>query len=415
MGQPTYVRPRTTPRGAAKRNSVQLGIDVPLLLISITLVVFGLLMVYSASWDFSLFVFGEPGQIFSRQLLWLALGVAAAVALTWLDYHRWVRWAVPSMVLTILALIAVLVINEVRFGAARTLSQGSYQPSELAKLVTVIYLSVWLFSKRDQLGDKSFGLIPLAGILGIVGGLIFLQPDLSAVATVVVLGGLLFFLAGGDLVQLALLLVVTVVVGYLVVRVSPTGSTRVASYLTALSDPSQASYHLKRSLEAFVNGSWFGVGIGRADTKLTGLPVPPTDSIFAVVGEETGVIGAAALVSLYGMLIWRGLGIARRAPDQLGALLAAGLTLWIVMEAFINMAVMVGLVPFSGNALPFVSAGGSNLVVSLAAVGILMNISRLSQEKADQAGRSLRAVVDLRGRNWRRGLSRAGRAARAED
>lgn len=408
------MRPKGRTGNGGGGGRVRIGIDVPLLLVVITLLVFGLLMVYSASWDFSLLVYDSPTHIFSRQLQWLGIGLIALITLAWIDYHRWRRLAVPLMVATILALVGVLIVNEVRFGAARTLAEGSYQPSELAKLATLIYLSVWLFSKRDQLEDVSFGLIPLAGILGIVGGLIFLQPDLSAVGTVIVLGVLLFFLAGGDLRQLALLLVASVLIGWAVVNISPTGSERVASYIVALDDPTQASYHLQRSLEAFAKGGWFGVGIGRANTKLTGLPVPPTDSIFAVVGEETGVLGAVAMVGLYGLLLWRGMGIARRAPDQLGSLLAAGMSLWLAMEAFINMAVMVGLLPFSGNALPFVSAGGSNLVVSLAAIGVLMNVARLSHEKEDQVGRSLSAVVDLRGRNRRRRLSRAGRPAKSE-
>jgi cell division protein FtsW len=182
-----------------------------------------------------------------------------------------------------------------------------------------------------------------------------------------------------------------------------------------LKDPTNASYHVQRSLEAFVNGGWFGVGIGNARTKLTGLPVPPTDSIFAVIGEETGVLGSATLVGLYVVLMWRGLGIARRAPDQLGTLLAAGLSLWISMEALVNMAVMLNLLPFAGNALPFISAGGSNLVVSLAAIGILMNISRLSVRVKEKEGRSFIAVVDLRGRNRRRRVSRSRRAASIDE
>jgi cell division protein FtsW len=163
--------------------------------------------------------------------------------------------------------------------------------------------------------------------------------------------------------------------------------------------------HLSRSLEALVKGSWFGVGIGRADTKLTGLPVPPTDSIFAVIGEEVGVLGASAVVMLNVILLWRGLKIAQIAPDGLGKLMAAGLSIWLALEAFINMAVIVGLVPFAGNALPFISYGGSNLLVSLAAIGILLNISRVSSRSQAKEERSLDAVIDLRWRDRRRGVS----------
>jgi cell division protein FtsW len=398
-------------RPSGKRRSVHLGIDVPLLIVTAILLIFGLLMVYSASWDYSFQLYGSATRIFSRQLLFMGLGITAAVVLTFLDYHFWRRLAVPAMGVTIVMLLGVLFVNEMRNGAVRTLWGGSIQPSELAKLVTVIYLSIWLYSKREHLGDISLGLIPLAGILGVVGGLIFIQPDLSAVITIFFLGGTLFFLAGGDLRQIGFLILVAILVGWLVVMLSSTGSDRVASYLAGLQDPRDASYHVQRSFEAFARGGWVGVGIGNAQTKLTGLPVPPTDSIFAVIGEETGILGAAALISLYAVIMWRGLTIARRSPDELGALLAAGMCIWLAVEAFINMAVMLNILPFAGNALPFVSAGGSNLVVSLAAIGILLNISRLSVRKQEDDWSLYRAFADLRRRDRRRRVSRSRRPA----
>lgn len=398
MGLRSSVNVRRT-SAPGSRQLVRLGVDVPLLLLMLTLLVAGLLMVYSASWDFSLiFLEQPPTYIFSRQIRWMVLGVAIAVVLAFVDYHYWQRVAVPMLAVTVAALAVVLVINEVRHGAARTLLGGSYQPSELAKLVIIIYLSVWLYAKRDYLAQVGFGLFPLASILGLVGGLIYLQPDLSAVMTVVALGGILFFLAGGDLKQIVLMGLVAGLVGWLVVQASPTGSARVASYLEGIKDPTLASYHVRRSLEAFVKGGWLGRGIGKANTKLTGLPWAHTDSIFAVVGEETGVLGAVTLVGFYGLLLWRGLVIARRAPDLLGSLLAAGLSMWLVLEAFVNMAVIVGLLPFAGNALPFISAGGSNLLVSLAAIGIIMNVERLSNRQAVQTTQFFSAVVDLRRR-----------------
>lgn len=387
------------------------AIDLPLLLVMIAILVFGLLMVFSASWDFSLAVYGEPMRMFNRQVLWLALGLVIAYVLSRIDYHNWRTLSVPLMLGTIGLLVAVLFVNEMRLGAVRTLLGGSIQPSELAKVVTVIYLAVWMHSKREQLHDIQWGLIPLAVILGTVGGLIYIQPDLSATATVFVLGGLLFFLAGGDLGQIVFLLIVAIITGVMVVQVSTTGQQRVGAYIDGLKDPTQASYHVRRSFEAIVKGGWFGVGLGRADTKLTGLPVPPTDSIFAVIAEELGLVGAAGTVMLYVLLVWRGLRIADKAPDMLGSLLAAGLTFWLALEAIINMLVMVGLIPFAGNALPFISAGGSNLVASLAAVGILMNVSRQAESGSEHAEwRNFGAPVDLRRRNRRRSISRIGRA-----
>jgi cell division protein FtsW len=318
---------------------------------------------------------------------------------------------VPIMIFTIVALLAVLIFGETRLNATRTLSSGSIQPSELAKLATVIYLAVWLNNKRDQLDTWGFGLLPLAVILGLVGALIFLQPDLSATMTVILLGGILFFLAGGDMRRIILLVVFTVVIGWLFVMVSPTGQSRVTSYFAGLEDPTKASYHVQRSLEAFVKGGFVGVGIGKADTKLTGLPVPPTDSIFAVVGEETGIIGAAMVIGLFVLLLWRSMVIARKAPDRFGSLLAAGLGLWMVMEAMINMSVIVGLLPFAGNALPLISAGGSSMLVSLAAIGILMNISRSGTQEQIRKDSIFNAFSNLRRRDRRRSVSRPGRTS----
>jgi cell division protein FtsW len=212
-------------------------------------------------------------------------------------------------------------------------------------------------------------------------------------------------------------LVIALVAAWLVVSVSLTGQERVNDFVAGIKDPLQASYHVRRSFEAIVHGGWFGMGIGNSLSKVTGLPVPPTDSIFAVVVEELGWFGGVALIGLYGFLVWRGLVIARRASDMLGTLLASGLVIWIGMEALINMAVMVGLLPFAGNALPFVSAGGSNLVTTLAALGILFNISRQAGDATitDEEWRSYSAVANLRWWNGRRRVSRARRSRSAEE
>ena len=415
MGARTFVNNRFSllPSRNYTRN-----VDVPLLLTVIALAVFGLIMLYSASFDFSFNQYGSSSYMFLRQLRWLGVGLLCAYLLSLFDYHQWRRVAVFAMLGTIGLLVAVLFINEIRLGASRTLFEGSYQPSELAKLMAVIYLSVWLYAKRNSLHDVTFGLIPLGVILGIVGGLIYLQPDLSAAGTVLILGGLLFFLAGADMKQITFLLILAICIGWVIVQFSATGQDRVGSFLAGLKDPTHASYHVQRSFEAIIKGGLFGVGLGQADTKLTGLPFAPTDSIFAVIVEELGLFGAMLLISLYGTLIWRGLVIARRAPDMLGTLLASGVTFWVSVEAFINMAVMVGLMPFAGNALPFVSAGGSNLVATLCAIGIMLNISRQSSESTnleENGWRSFGAVIDLRWRNGRRSVSRARRTRRTRD
>jgi cell division protein FtsW len=393
------------------------SVDIPLMLTVVAVMVFGLIMLYSASFDFSYKEFGSSTYMFTRQVRWMLLGITVAFMLSIFDYHHWRRVVVIAMLGTMGLLVTVLFINEIRLGASRSLYEGSYQPSEIAKLISVIYLAVWLYAKRDFLHDISLGLIPLGVILGIIGGLIYLQPDLSAAGTVLILGGLLFFLAGADIKQIVFLLILAVFMGWLIVQFSATGQDRVTSFVAGLQDPTQSSYHVQRSLEAVIKGGVFGVGLGQADTKLTGLPFAPTDSIFAVVAEELGLFGSVLLMSLYAALVWRGLVIARRAPDMLGTLLAAGVTFWIGIEALINMMVMVGLMPFAGNALPFVSAGGSNLIATLSAVGIMLNISRQSSEstktmKEESDRRSFGAVVDLRRGNGRRSVSRPRRSRR---
>ena len=411
MGTGTFITERPFVDAKPRSNPAH-SLDLPLLVTVIAILIFGLVMMFSASWDYSLRQYGSPMHMFDRQLAWLGIGLLAAIVLSVLDYHQWRKLIVPAMGFTILLLVAVLLANEIRLGAKRTLYQGSYQPSELAKLISIIYLSVWLYAKRDLLHDITLGLFPLGVILGVIGGLIYLQPDLSAAGTVLLMGGLLFFLAGGALKQIGGLLIIAVAAAWVVVQFSPTGHERVTQFLAGLKDPTQASYHVQRAFEAVVNGGWFGVGIGRAQSKLTGLPFPPTDSIFAVIVEELGVVGALTLIGMYAAIVWRGLLIARRAPDMLGTLLATGLVVWIGLEAAINMTVMVGLFPFAGNALPFVSAGGSNLVSSLAAVGILLNISRQrgqATDKDEEERRSYSAAVDLRGWNRRRRVSRPRR------
>jgi cell division protein FtsW len=302
-----------------------------------------------------------------------------------------------------------LILSNTRFNASRTLFGGSVQPSELAKIATIIYLSFWLYSKHDQINEFSFGLLPMAVILGTIGGFIVVQPDVSATLTIIFLGGLLFFLAGGDYKQIGLVITVAFIVGWVIITLSDTGRARIGAYIVGLQNPEQASYHVQRAIEAFVRGGWFGSGIGNSATKANGLPVPWTDSIFAVIGEETGAFGATVVLGLYTAFLWRGLKIASKAPDLLGKLLASGITIWIIVEAVINMGVLVNLFPFAGNALPLMSAGGSNLVTVMIGIGILLNVSRQGNKKGVITGSGNNAVVDLRRRDGRGRVSRSHR------
>ncbi len=413
MGNGTFVtQPGAQAPSVKSPRPLRLRTDVPLLLIVLTLLVYGFLMLYSASGDYCIEVMGvKSTYLLERQFLWFILGSAVAVFIAAVDYHKWRKLVVVGILATLILLIAVLIINEIRLGAARSLQAGSFQPSELAKLMTIIYVSFWLSANKDRLTNVYLGLIPLGVILGLMGGFILLEPDLSATVTIFVLGGLLFFVAGGDIRQAIFTLLIAVVVGALVISVSDTGRQRMGEYLGGLQNIEESGYHVQRSLEAVVKGGWFGVGIGKANTKYTGLPFPPTDSIFAVVAEETGMLGSIVLVILFSLLLWRGIKIAQRAPDQLGSLLASGLTFWIVLEAFVNMGGMVGLLPFAGNVLPFMSSGGSSMLSTLAAIGLIMSVARHSSPAPETEWRGWSAVIDLRGRNRRRRVSRFSRSA----
>ncbi len=398
-------------RPNSSEKTLRLKLDVPLLLVTITLIVFGVLMLYSASWDVSFRFMDEPAQMFNRQMMWLGLGLVSLLVFSWFDYRIWSNRVVIVMLVTIGILLLVLFIGDSTDGTTRTLRGNSYQPSELAKLMTILYLSVWLFKKKELVKTFDFGFLPLASILGIVAGLIFIQPDLSAGATIIILGGIMFFVAGGDLKQISALVGIALVIVLLIVSFSATGQARIDSYLAGLRDPLQSSDHVQHSLSAIARGGWFGVGLGQGKMKLIVLPVPHTDSIFAVIGEEFGVFGIFVVVLLFGILFWRGLSISRQAPDGLGALMASGITIWITMEAVMNMLALTGMMPFAGNPLPFFSLGGSSLLFTLTGIGILLNISRCSEEKKLEEDRRLfGALINLRGWDRRRGVSRARRS-----
>lgn len=415
MGATTFVKssnPRVVDQAAVHR-PFKLHIDLPLLLIVLAMLAFGLVMLYSASWDFAVLNGMAPTAIFMKQARNMLLGLILAVFLTMFDYHRFPRYILLIMGGTISLLILVLLFSVGNTGPARGLFNGSIQPSELAKLVVILYLSVWLYSKRATIRSFKSGFLPVILILGFIGALILIQPDLSAAATVVIIGGLLLFMAGADWRHIIITVALILLVAAIGLQLYSTGANRLNDYMAGLKDMTNSSYHVMRAMEAVINGGWFGVGIGQANTKFTGLPFPYTDSIYAVIVEEMGLFGASAVVILFGLLLWRGLTIAKRAPDQLGALLASGLTIWIVMEAMLNMAVIIGLFPFAGNALPFFSSGGSNLVTSLMAIGILMNISRANTNSEENEGSVFSAIVDLRRWNGRRRVSRTRRSSRS--
>ncbi len=412
MGEQTVVNSRiATPRGESSIRPIRLGIDVPFVLVVMFLLGFGILMVYSASWQPSILAEKPISYFFLNQLRWVFVGVGVALFFMYVDYRRWKKWLIPMVIGMIVLLLGVALFGEMRFGARRTLFNGSIQPSELAKLVIIIYLAFWLHSKQEVLNNIHFGLLPMITILSLTGGFIMLQPDLSATMTILLLGGMMFFLAGVDWRQIILILLVVGGISAFFLLVSDTGRFRFEQYLIALQDPANAHDHIKRAIESIVRGGVFGVGIGKGSSKFA-LPVSHTDSIFAVIIEETGLLGAGAVVIAFMVLMWRGLSIARKSVDLQGRLLAAGLTFWITLEAVLNMGVMVSVFPITGNALPLISAGGSNLTMTMAAIGLILSVGRVANHKKnEEEGRAFSAVVNLRRGNGGRGVSRAHRSS----
>lgn len=368
---------------SVRKKMFGLPIDGMLIVVVGALVGFGLLMVYSTTFDWSYRAYDDAAFIFLRQVGWLGVGLIAMTTTALMPYRWWRRLAVLLMGVTLLLLILVLLFGSTRFNAQRSFFNGSVQPSELAKFVTILYLAVWLDSKSDRLHQLGYGIGPFGIIVGVVTALILAQPDLSAAGTVVIIAAILFFVGGADILQMLIVAIAGTLTAFGVLQFYDTGRQRLADYLAGVQDLTQASWHVQQAAIAFVNGGIFGRGLGESHQKFGFLPTPHTDSIFAIVGEELGLVGCVLLIGLFVALAWRGFRIAAGARDQLGALLAAGIVCWVTLEAIINIAVMVGILPFAGNALPFISYGGSSLVVNLSAMGVLLSISR--REQRDEA------------------------------
>ena len=347
-----------------RKKVLGLPFDGVLLVIVGGLLAVGLMMVYSATFDWSYQQYHNQNTIFLLQLRSLVIGLVAMFIAARLDYHWWRYLALAAMGGALVMLIWVLLRGAVTFGAQRSIINGSVQPSELAKFATVVYLAVWLSSKGDKLHQLGYGLVPFGLIIGVVTALILMQPDISAAATVVFVAVIMFFVAGADVVQMILAGAIGSAAAWAVLQVSTTGRTRLVEYVTGLQNIMQAPWQVKQAAIAFVNGGIFGQGLGESYQKFGFLPTPHTDSIFAVIGEELGLVGCLVVIALFVALAWRGFKIASEAHDNLGAILAAGMVSWVGLEALINIAVMVGAMPVAGNALPFISYGGSNLVVT---------------------------------------------------
>lgn len=358
-----------------KRKSV----DTVLVSAVLALLALGIVMVYSASSVSAEVHFGDAYYFLKRQLIWTVLGMGAMLCVMRIDYHVWRPLAKIILAMTVILLVLVLVpgLGKSVNGAQRWLGVGGFylQPSELAKLGMAIFAASYLAGNTDCIKSFWRGLVPMLAVLGGIFALILAEPDLGTALAIGAVVFMLLFTAGAKIAHLASLASVGLVGVVAAIWLEPYRMKRIFAFLDPWADPLGSGYHIIQSLYAIGSGGLFGVGLGRSREKFLYLPEPHTDFIFAVLGEELGLIGTLTVLVLFFLLIWRGMRSAMHAPDTFGSLLAVGLTGMIGVQAMMNIAVVTASMPITGIPLPFLSFGGSALIFTMIGIGILLNIS----------------------------------------
>ena len=374
----------------AGENEHKKSYDLGLLFITLALMGIGLVMLYSSSSIMAQQRYGDSMYFVKKQIVFAMVGIAVLILSKNLPYVVYRRLVYVILAISLLSLILVLLpqIGHRVGGARRWLRFGplSLQPAEFAKLALIIYVSYSLAKKEERVKEFSVGYVPHLMVTAVFVGLVIMQPDLGTAITFAILVFLLLFIAG---VRLRYLLATGVALApLLALAIAQTSYRweRLLAFLNPWRDPSDTSFQLLHSLLALGTGGPFGVGLGSGQQKLFYLPEPHTDFILAVIGEETGIVGVSIVLLLYAFLVFKGVKIALRAPDRYGTYLAFGLTLVIGLQALINSAVVMGLLPTKGLPLPFISYGGSSLLTNLAAMGILMNISSYTRRQGETFG-----------------------------
>jgi cell division protein FtsW len=358
--------------------------DRPLFITANVLAIFGLMMVYSASSAIAVDKYGGmSAYFFLRQLIWAGLGCLMMWFLMNVDYHVWQkkRLIVTLLVLTAAALIFVLA-QPARNGAHRWLRYGSmsFQPSEIAKLVLLIFMAAFLNDHEAEINNVKKRLIPLISVMVFFAFLIAKEPDLGQAMCILLIISVLVFIAGLRWKYISIATIVAVPALGLAIYLFAYRFQRVLAFLDPTRDPLGSRWQIDQSLIAVGSGGMFGLGLGAGKQKLFFLPEAPSDFIFAVIGEEIGLIGTLLVCLAFLFFFYRGIKIALKAPDAFGFYLALGITLMVVLQAFINISMVLALMPTKGIALPFISQGGSSLLLNLMATGILLNISNYAEK-----------------------------------
>lgn len=357
--------------------------DKWMFLAAVALVCVSVVMVYSASAVMAGERFGQPYLFFTKQALWATLGVALMSMVMRVDYRTWrnerLIWTLLGIVG--LLLVAVLFASKVN-GTRRWFAVAGFgiQPSELAKVAAVLFTALTLERRMHRINEVTFSVLPIALIVGAMVGLILLEPDFGTSVSLLAVIAVMIFSAGLSYRYVVTAGVVTAIGLAVVLVQAKYRLDRLSSFLNPWADPLGTGFQIIQSLIAVGTGGIFGKGLMESRQKLFFLPEPHTDFIYSVIAEELGLIGAVVILACFGVLAWRGLRASLRAPDPFGAYLALGLTMMIVLQAFVNISVVLGLAPTKGIPLPLVSAGGSSLLINLLAVGVLLNISQHGTE-----------------------------------
>ena len=360
---------------ARKLKSDKLLFGATLLLVCTSVV-----MVYSASAVLAMDKMQEPYYFLVKQAVWVLIGLCAVPIVMRIDYRT---YRDPAVIWTLLGIVTIALVAVLfgtrRNGATRWLSITSgigVQPSELAKLAIIIFTAAVLERRMHRIDDVSHSLLPIGVVLGVTVALILMQPDLGTALSVAMIAGVMVFAAGLHYSYLAGLFVASVPALYLLVAGSEYRWKRVEAFIDPWSDPLGKGHQVIQSMIAVGTGGIFGRGLMGGMQKLFYLPEPHNDFIYAVIAEELGFVGATVIVGCFCVITWRGLRAAVRAPDQFGAFMAIGLTTMMAFQALVNISVVLGLLPTKGIPLPFVSAGGSSLLINIVGMGILLNISQ---------------------------------------
>jgi cell division protein FtsW len=354
--------------------------DMWLFGVAVVLLSAGVVMVYSASAIVAADRFHDPYFFLKKQLFWAVLGAAALWIALRVDYRLLEKATLPLLIAAGVLLVLVLVppFGQSINGTRRWIRLGfvSFQPAELAKVALVLYLAAFLAKRRGDLETFRTGALPALAVAGILAGLVLVQPDLGNCMTLIVLTFGLLYLAGTPIRHLALVAAPALPLIVLAIWMAPYRMRRITAFVDPWSDPRGSGFQIIQSWLALGNGGLLGQGMGGSRQKLFYLPEAHTDFIFAVLGEELGFVGAVAMVALFAVLIWRGLRVGLRAPDAFGSYLALGITVLLATQTLVNLGVVTGLLPTKGLPLPFISFGGSALLMTMLATGMLLNISQ---------------------------------------